>query len=157
MAVWQFHVKIIPQRTATTHGLFSGGALTDAQRENIEWWGDSQLDPGALLRLRNVLPPGQTWTEELDVFGELESTCVTIFREGERPRDVNARIDLRVHSGKPALAVLNFARSLECLLVTEGNTIFKPEPADFVSRITVSSAYSFMKEPLGFLSDLLAE
>ena len=156
MAAWQFQIRLLPQAVAATEGLFPGGELAEAQRESIAWWDKSILGSDALKRLREVLPPGKTWSKELEVFGDLETTCVTILREEGRPIEVSARLDLRSLSQETMDAVLDFAQRLNCFLVTDGNTILKPAAAGLAIEIEMSPAYRFVKDPRGFLSDLAA-
>ena len=156
MAVWQFQVRLLPQAVAATEGLFPGGELAEAQRESIAWWDKSKLDSEAMQRLRDVLPLGKTWSKELEVFGDLEATCVTILRDGARPTEVSAKLDLRSLSQGTMDAVLDVAQRLNCFLVTDDNTILKPVAASLAVEIEMSPAYRFVRDPHGFLSDLAA-
>ncbi len=81
MAVWQFQATLVPFATAVDHGLLPGHRLSHAQREEIAWWSGKTVAVEKLQQLSKVLPAGKSWTEELEVFGDLETTCVTIFSD----------------------------------------------------------------------------
>lgn len=157
MAVWQFQTKLVPCATAMDHGLLPGQRLSDAQREEIAWWSGKTIAAEKLQQLSKALPPGKSWTEELEVFGDLETTCVTILSDSGAVVEVNARLDLRTLSPEAGRAVLGFARGLECLLVTDDNLVLKPDSAGLAEAIKTSSAYRFVKDPHAFLSTLATE
>jgi hypothetical protein len=154
MAVWQFQATLVPFATAVDHGLLPGHRLSDAQREEIAWWSGKTVAVEKLQQLSKVLPAGKSWTEELEVFGDLETTCVTIFSDRGAVVEVNARLDLRTLSAEAGKAVLAFARGLECLLVTDDNLMLKPESSDLGKVIKTSPAYRFVSSPHTFFSRL---
>ena len=131
-----------------------GQRLSDAQREEIAWWSGKMVAAEKLRQLSKVLPPGKSWTEELEVFGDLETTCVSLLRDSNTVVEVNACLDLRTLSAEAGKAVLGFARGLECLLVTDDNLVLKPDSAALAEAIQASSAYRFVKDPRAFLSGI---
>lgn len=156
MAVWQFQLKLVPRAVAAAHGLLPGGHLTDSFREEVAWWRDRSLTADALQPLYEILPPGKTWTEELEVLGDLETTCVTILRESGVIVEVHARLDLRTFSAEAGKALLDFARRLECLLLTDENKALNPDSTALAEAIKTSPAYKIVKDPDAFLFNLTA-
>jgi len=154
MAIWQFQTKLVPCTTAADNGLLHGQYLSVGQREEIAWWSGNEIAAVELQLLREVLPAGETWTQELEVFGDLEKTCVTILSESGAVVEVNARFDLRALSVETGKAILDFARGLECLLVTDDNLVLKPDSSSLAEAIKTSPAYRFVKDPLTFFSKL---
>lgn len=135
------------------HGLLPGARLTNSQREGIDWWAAGEVSTNLRQELNKVLPRGESWTEQLEVFGDLEATCITILKEGGVVTNVDARLDLRTLTAQAGKAVLDFARELDCLLMTNRNDLINPDSADLVEAIRTSGAYQFVKDPRGFLSE----
>lgn len=157
MATWQFGLSLISQSGAASQGLAAGARLTDAQREELLQLGTYRFSAEAVAQLRRVLMPGRSWSESLEVLGNLESTCVTLLKEHDIVTEVGARLDLRTISPEILEAVLDFAVTAECLLMTDDNKLINPSLPDLKAEIRSSPAYRFVKDPRGFISDIAKE
>ena len=83
MAVWQFQIELVPKAVAEANSLRAGMVLTEEQRESVVWWKDQRLPVTLLRDVEKMLPSGKTWSKDLEVLGSLETSCLTILREGE--------------------------------------------------------------------------
>ena len=101
-------------------------------------------------RFATVLPPGNTWTPELEMWGTCESDRVDLFQEpGEAP-EILCRIDLR--DWKPEL----YARLIQCLrgiggqLQTVGGQDVALDAGAFERALRSSNAARFVENPRAF-------
>jgi len=154
MAVWQFGIYFIANAIAATRRISPGMTVSAAERELITEWDNSALPSEELHQLRQILPIGQSWSDNLDVLGDLESTCLTIRKENHRVVSIRARFDLRTLSIEVVNAVMKFASAMDCLLLTDDNKVISPSLSVLKAEIKGSSAYRFVKDPRGFIADI---
>lgn len=109
MATWQFGFFFISEDVARAHGITAGTLITEVQRDAVIQWSTEPLSSEAVACLRQVLTTGKSWSEDLEVIGDLESTCITFLREQTVVVEVGARLDLRTISAEILTALLGFA------------------------------------------------
>ena len=98
MAVWQFGIYFIASAVVETRRIVPGMTVSPAEHELFTEWGNSTLPSEELYTLRMLLPTGQSWSKDLEVLGDLESTCVTFHKENHSINSIYARLDLRTLS-----------------------------------------------------------
>jgi hypothetical protein len=154
MAVWQFQIELVPKAVAEANSLRAGMVLTEEQRESVVWWRDRRLPVTLLRDVEKMLPSGKTWSKDLEVRGSLDTSCLTILREGESLVEVQFRFDLRETSIELLETAVQFSRDLQCWLISEGGKVIEPGLSALKDAIRESSAFQFVKDPLSFLSRL---
>jgi hypothetical protein len=60
--------------------------VSATERELISEWDDLPLSSEELRQLRQILPVGKSWFNDLEVLGDLESTCLTIHKRKSQSR-----------------------------------------------------------------------
>lgn len=98
MAVWQFGVYLIASAVAETRRIAPGMTVSAAVRDLFSDWDNSMLPSEELCQPRMFLPPGRSWSKDLEVLGDLGSTCVTFHKENHIVSSMYARFDLRTLS-----------------------------------------------------------
>jgi len=154
MAVWQFGIYFIASGVVETRGIVPGMTVSAAEHELITEWDNSTLPSEELRQLRMLLTAGQSWSKDLEVLGDLESTCVTFHKENHSVNSIYARFDLRTLSIEVVNAVMKFASAMGCLLLTDDNKVIASSISDLKTEIKDSSAYRFVRDPKGFIADL---
>ena len=154
MAVWQFQIELVPKAVAEANSLLTGMVLTEEQRESVVWWRDQRLPLTLLRDVEKMLPSGKTWSKDLEVLGSLETSCLTILREGESLVEVHFRFDVREVSIELLETAVQFSRDLQCWLITDDGKVIEPALAILKEAIRESSAFQFVKDPLSFISRL---
>ena len=154
MAVWQFQIELVPKAVAEANSLRTGMVLTEEQRESVVWWRDQRLPLTLLRDVEKMLPSGKTWSKDLEVLGSLETSCLTILREGESLVEVQFRFDLRETTIELLETAVQFSRDLQCWLISEGGKVIEPGLSALKDEIRGSTAFQFVKDPLSFLSCL---
>ncbi|MFZ1557171.1 MAG: hypothetical protein WAT38_13390, partial [Nitrospira sp.] len=123
MAVWQFQIELVPKAVAEANSLRAGMVLTEEQRESVVWWKDQRLPVTLLRDVEKMLPSGKTWSKDLEVLGSLETSCLTILREGESLVEVQFRFDLREVAVELLETAVQFSRDLQCWLISEDGKV----------------------------------
>jgi hypothetical protein len=82
--------------------------------------GDQRLPVTLLRDVEKMLPSGKTWSKDLEVLGSLDTSCLTILREGESLVEVQFRFDLRETPIELLETAVQFSRDLQCWLISEG-------------------------------------
>ena len=154
MAVWQFQIELVPKAVAEANSLCAGMVLTQEQRESIVWWRDQRLPVTLSHDVEKMLPSQKAWSKDLEVFGSLDTSCVTILREGESLVEVQFRFDLRETTIELLETAVQFSRDLQCWLISEGGKVIEPGLSALKDEIRESTAFQFVKDPLSFLSRL---
>ena len=154
MAVWQFQIELVPKAVAEANSLRTGMVLTEEQRESVVWWRDQRLPLTLLRDVEKMLPSGKTWSKDLEVLGSLETSCLTILREGESLVEVQFRFDLREVAVELLETAVQFSRDLQCWLISEDGKVIEPGLSALKDEIRESSAFQVVKDPLSFLSRL---
>ncbi len=154
MAVWQFRIELAPKAVAEANSLCAGMVLTQEQRESIVWWRDQRLPVTLLHDVEKMLPPGKAWSKDLEAFGSLDTSCLTIMREGESLVEVHFRFDLREVAIELLETAVQFSRDLQCWFISEGGKVIEPDLSALKDEIRESSAFQFVKDPLSFISRL---
>lgn len=150
MAIWQFSFHYVPHVGAVQE-LTSRRLSDDEGNELIERRAPSVPDE-SVARLRTVLGLGRTWLSDLEVLGDLESTCVKILRSGGEIAEVSGRIDMRCVSACVVEEMLKFADDAGCVLLTQGNMVVRPVLSELAAEIRQSSAYAYASDPRAFFA-----
>lgn len=154
MAVWQFRVYLIASAVAETRRIVPGMTVSAAVRDLISEWDNSTLPSEELCQLRMFLPAGRSWSKDLEVLGDLGSTCGTFYKENHIVSSIYARFDVRTPSIEVVGAVLKFASAMGCLQLTDDNEVISSSISDLKAEIIDSSAYRFVRDSKGFMADL---
>lgn len=154
MAIWQFGFHYVPVNTKPKRELDLRSRVTDQEREEIIDWSISQPPSESLSRLRLMLGSGKSWSENLEILGDLEATCVSIYKAQGVISEISSCVDLRSFSSEILNAMLEFAVEGNCLLLTDDNKLIRPTLSEVKAEIRNSPAYRFVKDPQGFIANM---
>ena len=154
MAIWQFDLYFVSEGLAKRRGVIAGTQIASTQCDELLHQNIERLPAEAINQLKEVLEVGKSWSESLDVFGDLESTCITCLKEQHGIIEIKARLDLRTITCEILVAILNFAKAINCLLLTDEYKVINPTLVELKDEIRLSSAYLFVKDPRGFIEGL---
>ena len=155
MATWQFGLSFLSENLVASHGIAAGTRIKDNQRDELIQQNIESLPSEVVGRLSRVLKAGKSWSESIEVFGDIESTCVSLSKENNLIVEIRARLDLRNISPGTLVAILDFASAVKCLLLTDDNKVIKPTFSELKSEINFSPAYRFVKDPRSFIDEIV--
>jgi len=153
MALWQFHLALIPQSwleaVENIESLFS-----DEGYDTSSAW--ASHDSQALeATLGSVLPRGKSWSPALTVWGSSETNDIRLWRSGSAVTSVDVRFDLRNPNMALFKAVIGIARQLQLAILVPSLRRTIGSDVDLLLRAAgESDAAHFVLDPLSFLSQL---
>jgi hypothetical protein len=153
MAIWQFVLKIFPDKLLLEQFGCIPSLLDLEKVESINSWGDYLLPEEIIRNLEKILPSEISWSADIKQFGKLEESCVELSFENGSLFSFLVRLDVR----KNPNSLINF------LLVSlpKGQlTMYSLDGArvsnrkSLLKKIEESSASKFVEDPESFLSGL---
>lgn len=144
--------RVSAASSCKANSLCPGMFLTREQREAVAWWSDQRLPVALLSDVKKMLPSGKSWSKDLEVLGNLETSCLEIWRERGLPVEVYFRFDVRQLSVELLETAVRFCRDLECWLITDSGKVIEPIFSVMKEEIGESPAYQFVKDPINFIS-----
>ncbi len=139
MAAWQFDFQLIPRQSSNDNILWSAENVTESLKE----------------RIKSILPLGKTWAQNIELYGESETSCVTILHtEGDR-MEIAVRLDVRQLTKKFLVDFVNIAHEMDgVFLVLQNGKRLDPDPVTLAAEIRKSPSYRFVTNPREFLASL---
>ena len=110
------------------------------------------LSEESLIKLRSVLPTGKSWHNDLVVYGELESTCVCVWKDSDRV-EISCRIDVSSLEEDVINALVDFAKANNLTFVYNQKAVDTSSNSIKVI-LTNSPAYKFLKNPNSFFDSI---
>ena len=110
------------------------------------------LSEESLIELSSDLPMGKSWHNDLVVYGELESTCVCVWKDSDRV-EISFRFDVSSLKKDVLNTVIYFAKANDLMRVYDGQEV--PMTFDSIKDILINSpAYKFLKNPNTFFDSI---
>ena len=110
------------------------------------------LSEESLIKLSSDLPMGKSWHNDLVVYGELESTCVCVWKDSDRV-EISCRFDVSSLRDDVINALINFAKANNLTFVYNQEAV--DANLDGIKDVLINSpAYKFVKKPLDFLDGI---
>ena len=179
MAIWQFHIYLIPEKSlANKYGQVPTQLVmdkegwsdyfqnTDLDTEpefedalTIQWWLNLNLDINELLPTLQQFGELQEWTSRtngLRSFGDTETNDISVcFNDITKiVEEVSCRLDLRKIDKSFIEKVLSLATKFDCLLMDRQGRLYQPSIVALFDTIKLSNANRFVGDPEQFLNDL---
>jgi len=140
MAVWQYHIFIVPEEEIKSF-FKDAMSITNDDLNEIDWWKYSQLDLDKFKIFEKLLMRKKSWSKDIILFGEEDSDCVEILMDNKKIVEVSARIDLR-HNYKNILNNLcDFAQSNNCIFLNDSLNIIYPNILVMENDILKNNVY----------------
>lgn len=179
MAIWQFHIYLIPQKSLLNkygqvptqlmidkdgwNNYFQNSSLeTEPEFEDAfttHWWLDLNIKLDSLMPLLNAFGDVQSWTQDADGlrrFGDTDTNDISVCFDNTTNiiEEVSCRLDLRQLDKNFINKVLSLATEFECLLMDRQGRLYQPSVAALFDTIKLSNANRFVRNPEQFLNDL---
>lgn len=126
MAIWQYQIFIVPNEEINSYFPEEINISYDDLNE-INWWKYRQLTINKFDSIRALLPERKSWTDEIILFGDDNSDCVTISLEDTKIFEISARLDLRTDYRQFARILCEFAQENDCIFLTDDLRILIPD------------------------------
>ena len=110
------------------------------------------LSEESLIKLSSDLPMGKSWHNDLVVYGELESTCVCVWKDSDMV-EVSCRFDVSSLRDDVINALINFAKANNLTFVYNQEAV--DANLDGIKDVLINSpAYKFLENPNVFFDNI---
>ena len=151
MAAWQYKVQLIPKSSISD---FSITVINEDILDSAEGW--KMYDMGDVyITLDKVLKRGNSWSPDIDIWGNESETCVEFIRNNDVISEISIRIDLRQqHPKKLLTTILDITKKLKAVFINAKFELIKEDEKSIINDIKNSDAFCFVSDPKSFLDDL---
>ncbi len=125
MAIWQYQFYMVPEEELSSYfkneDLISYNDLSE-----IEWWKYRQLDINSLDTFVNLLPQKKSWSKDIIIFGNEDSSCIEILLQNNWIIEISIRIDLRLDYKNFIKLLCEYALNHNCMFLNDKLEILYP-------------------------------
>jgi hypothetical protein len=126
MAIWQYKLYFLPEEEVRSY-FPNDGALSENAFNEVQWWKYRQLYTSNFTYVTPELPLRKSWSDDIILFGELDSNCFEVLTESGIVVEASARIDLRADYRDMITLVCQFGQDNNLLLLDYRWDILPPE------------------------------
>jgi len=157
MAIWQFRLDLIPRKAIFEKYDTLPVTLPKDLVEDFPWWVGILPPKGVETAIDSVLPRAKSWSESMCLWGDERSDTASICYNNDSKEEVEwigFRLDIRNLSIGLLEKICEFAKEIDCLLVTGSYQVLQPDKSNIIEAIHNSSANSYLRDPFSTLQKL---
>jgi hypothetical protein len=154
MATWQFDFHFLPAEMVRRRYGAVPVTMTREDLDDVTWWEGFEQRDGLEAEVSRFLPRSQSWSADIQMWGDEDGDRFDVCLEAGRVVSVFGRVDVRRMSLPFLSSVVELARKLDLLILTQDNHVLRPSFKELVSAIRRSSSFRFVRDPEGFLKEL---
>ena len=144
MAIWQYRFVIVPKKALTLEKNKFQANSNDEFSDDEVFWLRSPVKVDVFDEVVNILPKGDSWSQNLIVFGNLESNCLEVYHENDLVESASFRVDFRMDFKNILDKVINFIQLRHFSIIDEDWKIV-PDMHDIENLIKNSPQFDFYK------------
>lgn len=151
MAIWQFHVDLIPTENLLRY--FGTIPKMIDEGQDIDGLFDGVILPGDYESLLEGLGAKHklAWANGLNWGDYDKGSHITIWNLGAENVSVSGRLDVTNWDNDFATCFLKLAEACSCHILTKTNVIIEPSLDDLIEEVKRSNSYRFMVNPRAYL------
>lgn len=142
MAIWQFYVALIPKAWAASQENASDLLFDDeGYWDTSQAWSRDQPLANFVDLISQVLPPVNSWSDEVCIWGTAEEDDIQVSYKDELVESVAIRVDTRGEALTMCMKVIYLANALNCLLfLPASRSIIMPDAILLLDALLNSKA-----------------
>lgn len=144
MAIWQFEFLIIPK---------DRDKIKFKEDDEFISWIGVNISSSAISYLSHALTCEKSWSNDIQQYGNRDSTCIEIFFKEKEIEEIRCRFDLRDLTKSVLVKVLDFITMINGEIFYNGNS-YKADLETAVSLMKSSDAAKFCNNPLEYIRGL---
>lgn len=157
MALWQFELNLIPKRAVVAPDGSVPHHLPEVVRDSMPGWDDSKFRVQAQASIERYLQKGSDYSEKYPFWGKEDLSCIHFFYDGGLQTGVWIRLDLRNFDFDLINLILDLSVLMQALGLNDRGELFEVTKDTLKNQIVKSHAFSFVKDPLGFIRQIAAQ
>lgn len=152
MAIWQYDIVAIPREPITSVCARLPADIPPELFDSRNWW-SGRRGPDE-TELSALLTPSTSWSESIKVWGANDGNRIELHFDKAELFEIKIRIDMREPSRQFLDGVVELAARHDWVFWAEEARAIEPSFDALASDITRSRAFSFVRDPSGFLERL---
>ena len=140
MALWQYSLFVIPKFNDTIDNL-SDFKDEDGLLDDEGLWQKSNVSTSFFNNINKILPLGKSWSENLIVYGDLETNCFEIYHKNDLVASASFRIDFTSDYEYILYSILDFVQLNDLQILDEELNIIKTNTVSIKNLIENSRQY----------------
>jgi hypothetical protein len=148
MAIWQHQMHLLPREEVVSYLEKSTSMSYEALNE-IDWWKYGRFILMDFEPFESILPRNKSWSDNLALFGEDDSTCIEILFMESKVSEISIRIDLRKDNDFFLEKLCEFAKVNNCVFLDENLFIINSDIFSIKQSISRDNKYERFLNKLG--------
>ena len=157
MAIWQFKLDLIPEKSLRTKYGVVPIAIQENLDEGFNWWREVQPPVEFEKQIDAILPRTNSWSKSMSIWGDERSDTASVCYKDDtkiKVEWIGFRIDVQRISLVLLQKICALTEQWGCLFLTRENHIIVPEMSVIISEINNSTAKQFVEDPVSTLRNL---
>ncbi|XHR97340.1 hypothetical protein ACFJIV_12185 [Mucilaginibacter sp. UC70_90] len=138
MAIWQYTIEMIPKEDLDIIGDNIG---TEAYNKFNFWQAGGGYTSEYFTPITKLLPMGESWSKNIKLYGNEDSTCIKLIVENNKIAEVIIRLDFRNDYSKLLSEIVEFCSFNSLLLLDEEQNILPLNETGIGYQIKSSPQY----------------
>lgn len=138
MAIWQYEFHVIPKDSVVTlNPNLNFKVDSEGFFDEEPYWNHAQLKRQSFSEIANFLTPSASWSNQMDLYGNVENTCVQVFfnQEAEIVESMSFRIDVTANYKELLNNFIPFALANRLIVLNENLNMVPLQIEDFEKTI----------------------
>jgi hypothetical protein len=157
MATWQYEIFLLPSWTTDQRWISPETYAVTEHFDFTSLWERYERRKALRASLAVLLPPAQSWTPEIQMWGSDDGDRIEIVGEGDAISEIVVRLDVRTISNKFVHGIVDIAKEYDLTILTNDNHFIMPDYNGILNAIKTSGAARFVKDPIAFLTAIEKE
>lgn len=154
MAIWQYSTHLVSNEELLQNRSNLPKSITEEERERLVGWQASSSFKIVDEIVSKYLAKKKSWSNEIEQWGEEDSHCIQLYRNGGTFSEIFIRLDLRYLNKNFLDLIIKLSEELNASSLNDDGHIIELNLSNLRSEITSSDAFRFVKDPKGFLKDI---
>ncbi len=139
MALWQYTFHLLPKQGVEILNPNLIFNQIDGDFDDEPYWKISTTNKGFFLPIAQILPKGNSWSKNIQIYGSDDSNCLEVFFEGDYVLSVSLRIDFTSNYESLLVEIIEFLL-FNSLVILDENLIVLPLNVEGVKGVINNSA-----------------
>lgn len=155
MATWHCEFLLLPKCSVLQKFHVIPQKVEDSTISKVDWWNSVDLNLEELsYKINSILIRNNTglfsykgWSSEIMNWGSEDGNRLEIVLDDSAICEISVRIDLRNISQAFIKSIIELCTLLDCYLIAEDCSLFKPSEDKVLSLLKKSLAHKFVENP----------
>lgn len=154
MATWQYEIMLLPSWTNDQRWTAINESVMPDDFDFASLWERYERKEALRASLSLLLPPGNSWAPEIQVWGEADGDRICVVSHEDTFNEIIIRFDVRNISYEFIRSVVDVAKKFDLVILTDKMQVLEPNYYGLLNTIKLSGAARFVRDPMAFLDTL---